>query len=307
MVMHCAGWGRHEEAPLSYQNAIDSDATVSESYYNRGVAEVALGRPDAALTSYTKAIELNGEHAEAYNNRGNLLLGQGSIAAVITAYEQSVRIRPTFVDSLVNLSHVERRIHRYDIALAMADRAVLNNPNSPEAHNCRGAVLADMGRSADALSNYDRVIALNSTPPEAIWNKGLIKLSRSEFQEGWPLVEWCWKVKSLELLRRFPDQPQLQRGDPIDGKAILLHAEQGYSVTIQFSRYTALLAARGARVTVSAPAPLRSLLRTLPGIHKVIDQDTAVPFDFHCPLMSLPAAVDSDLAKAGDCHALFNV
>ena len=291
------GLSRLEEALSSYQKAIDCDAAGSEGYYNRGIAQVALGRPEAAFASYTKAIKLNGEHAGAHNNRGNLLLEQGRLAEAVTAYEHTIRIRPTFVDALVNLSHGLRQMHSYERALATADRAVFHGSNSPEAHNCRGAVLADMGRSADALVSYERAIALNPTQPESLWNKGLIKLSRGEYQEGWALAEWRWKVKSLGLIQQFTDKPQLQPGDPIEGKTILLHAEQGYGDTIQLSRYAALLAARGARVMVSAPTPLRSLLKTLPGIHAVIDQGTAAPFDFHCPLMSVPGVVDADLVS----------
>lgn len=291
------GLGRYEEALFSYGKAIHCDATMSESYYNQGVAEVALGRSEAALASYTKAIELQGDHVEAHNNRGNLLLEQGQLAEALMAYERAVAIRPTFIDALINLSHGQRRLHRDEDALATADRAVEHGPNSAEAHNCRGAVLADMGRSADALASYDRAIAHNPALPEANWNKGLVKLSCGEFQEGWPLLDWRWNVKSLGLIPRFRDKPQLQRGDSIDGKVVLLHAEQGYGDTIQFSRYAALLAAGGARVVVSAPTALRSLLKSLPEIHEVIDQSTEVPFDFHCPLMSAPGAIDPDLAK----------
>lgn len=289
------GLGRLEEALLSYDRAIRCDLAVAESYYNRGVAEVALGRIGAAFHSYTKAIELNNEYAEAHNNRGNLLLDQQRFAEAVAEYEHATRIRPTFVEALVNLSHGLRRMHAYEMALATADRAVLHGASSPEAHNCRGAVLSDIGRRAEALVSYERAIALDPALPEPMWNKGLIKLSYAEYSEGWPLLEWRWKVRGLGLIRLFGDKPQLQSGDSIAGKVLLLHAEQGYGDTIQFCRYAALLAERGARVLISAPSPLRSLLKTLPGIHEVIEQGSEVSFDFHCPLMSVPGVVDVEL------------
>ena len=46
--------------------------------------------------------------------------------------------------------------------------------------------------------------------------------------------------------RKLP-QP-LWTGQPIDGKTVLIHAEQGFGDTIQFSRYVPLISHRGAKV-----------------------------------------------------------
>ena len=72
---------------------------------------------------------------------------------------------------------------------------------------------------------------------------------------------------------------------------MFLHAEQGLGDTLQFCRYAPAVAAKGATVILEVPAPLKSLMRTLPGVeHVVSEYDPSRPFDFHCPLMSLPLA-----------------
>ena len=79
--------------------------------------------------------------------------------------------------------------------------------------------------------------------------------------------------------------------ESLDGKTILLHAEQGLGDTIQFARYAPLLASRGANVILEVQRPLVRLLSGLQGAAAVIAREEALPhYDFHCPLLSLPLA-----------------
>src|SRR5262249_25505603 len=78
---------------------------------------------------------------------------------------------------------------------------------------------------------------------------------------------------------------------PIHGKTILLHAEQGFGDAIQFVRYAPLVAAKGATVIIEAPRSLRDLMSGVEGVARVVHRgDEMPPFDWHCPLLSLPCA-----------------
>jgi hypothetical protein len=115
-------------------------------------------------------------------------------------------------------------------------------------------------------------------------------------REGWRQYESRWAVKSLKLLRRYADRPQWQGSESVKGRVVLVHHEQGYGDSIQFSRYCAQLADRGASVVLSAPSPLHTLFKNLPGVREVVAQGVDATFDFHCPLMSLPLALGTELA-----------
>jgi hypothetical protein len=79
--------------------------------------------------------------------------------------------------------------------------------------------------------------------------------------------------------------------ESLEGKTILLHAEQGFGDTIQFARFAPLLAARGARVILEVQPPLARLLSQMQGAAAVLARDAPSPrYDFHCPLLSLPLA-----------------
>jgi ADP-heptose:LPS heptosyltransferase len=78
---------------------------------------------------------------------------------------------------------------------------------------------------------------------------------------------------------------------PIEGKTILVFADEGLGDTIQFARYIPMLAARGARVMLWVDAPLLSLLSGLSGVFRLLKSSDPLPdFDLHCPLCSLPLA-----------------
>jgi tetratricopeptide (TPR) repeat protein len=290
-----AGLSQYSEAIQSYERAIACDGTLADAHYNCGVAWAALSRPDLACLCYSKAIELNPNYAQAHNNLGSLLSDSGKIPEALRSYERAIQTKPTFADPWINRCHLLRRMHRYDEALHSSEHALRCDPNNAGTYNCRGATLADLGRFEEALTNYDRAIELNPSLAEARWNKALIKLARGEFREGWDLYESRWGVKSLKLIQRFPDKPVWRGTEPIDGKVLLLHAEQGYGDTIQFSRYATLFASRGARVILGVPQSLRSLLATIPGVESAVSQTSTPQFDLHSSLMSLPLALGTTL------------
>ena len=83
--------------------------------------------------------------------------------------------------------------------------------------------------------------------------------------------------------------------EPIAGKTLLLHAEQGFGDTLQFVRYADLLAARGATVVIETQPELKRLLAmTYP--HVVARGEPLPPIDYYCPMLSAPLACATDLA-----------
>ena len=82
----------------------------------------------------------------------------------------------------------------------------------------------------------------------------------------------------------------------LKGKTIFLHSEQGFGDTIQFCRYTKLVAELGARIIIEVEKPLIGLLQDLAGVADLLEKGSILPpFDYHCPLMSLPLAFNTNI------------
>ena len=118
-----------------------------------------------------------------------------------------------------------------------------------------------------------------------------------DFDQGWKEYEWRGKPeKSWSKPPREFVQSRWRGEEPIEGRTILLHAEQGFGDTIQFVRYVPLVAARGARVVLDVQPALKRLLAGIEGaaVLTATGEDLP-PFDLHCPLPSLPLAFKTRL------------
>ena len=123
----------------------------------------------------------------------------------------------------------------------------------------------------------------------------MVQLSLGQFRDGWTNYEARWE-KEMAHQRRGFTQPLWLGAESLAGRTILLHAEQGLGDTLQFVRYAPMIARRGARVLLEVPPTLLSLLSD--GVAAIFRQGEQLPpFDFHCPLMSLPLAFGTEISS----------
>ncbi len=257
---------------------------------NRGNALLRLGQTEAALASFQRATALMPDLVEAHNGIAAALVELGHFTAALAASDIVMALRPDWAEGLGTRGAALSGLGRFTEGLACQDRALAIQPDNPVLHFNRAVALQDL-RDIRGLEAYDRAIALRPEHADAHWNRALFQLALGDFT-GWAGHEWGWAAGHRGL-RRFgpPARDTLWLGgEPIQGRRLLLHAEQGMGDTLQFIRYALLAQAAGAEVVVEVQPPLVRLLQRLPGL-TVIAQGADVPaFDLHCPLMSLPLA-----------------
>jgi hypothetical protein len=171
-------------------------------------------------------------------------------------------------------------------------------PHHPGGYTNLGSLLDQLGQPQQALDNYERAIALDPSCALAYWNRSLIYLRQGDYARGWHDYEWRWQAETLDLSKKRRDfpQPVWTGHGSLQGKTILLHAEQGFGDVLQFCRYAPLVAQRGAKVLLEVKAPLAALLGSLDGVAQIVIKDEPLPpFDYHIPLMSLPLAFGTTL------------
>jgi tetratricopeptide (TPR) repeat protein len=288
---------RFEAALASYDRALAVQPDYAEALSNRGVTLYELQQFEAALASYDRALALRPDFAEVLSNRGNALQALKRLDAALASYDRALAVRPDYAEALSNRGVTLHRLQRFEEALASYDRALAVRPDYAEALSNRGNTLQELKQFDAALACYDRALALQPDYAEAHFNKSLLQLLKGDFDAGWREYEWRWKNANLKLSKRNFAEPLWLGEAAIAGKTILLHGEQGLGDTIQFCRYAPLVAARGARVLLEVPAPLKDLMASLAGVAQLISAEDQYPhFDLHCPLHSLPLALGTRIA-----------
>lgn len=248
---------RFEEALASYDEALEIEPGNLDVLNRRGVALLELGRAEEALAAFERVLAFGPENIDALGNRGNALLKLNRPQDALTSYDAALRIAPDHARLLTNRAHALRRLDRPREALMSASRAVAGSPKFAEAR----------------------------------FEESLAQLTLGDFRNGWKAYEARWATGAFAAQRRTFTAPTWLGDRPLGGGTILLHAEQGFGDTIQFIRYAPAVAALGARVILEVQPELVGLLSQVAGIATVVPRGEPLPpFDYHCPLMSLPLA-----------------
>ena len=290
--------GEHALAVERISVSVHNNPRNATAYFNLGLALKALQRYEEAMVSFSQAIAIQPDYAQAWNNRGVVLQDQLRWDEAAQSYAGAIAAQPGFAQAHYNLGNALRALGRFEAALASYDTAITLQPGWAHALNNRGLALQELQRSAEAIESYDAAIANEPDYADAYWNKAIELLLCGDFAQGWAHYEWRWRRDTFSSRKRDFPQPLWLGDAPLNGKTVLLHAEQGLGDSIQFCRYARDVRALGAQVLLEVPRPLLALFATLEGPKQLLEKGSALPhFDYHCPLLSLPLALQTQLAN----------
>ena len=203
------------------------------------------------------ALSRDEDNAEAVNMRGILLHAEGRFNEAVEAFER---------------------------AEALGSKAAASN---------RGNSLLDLGRMKEALAAHESAAERDPSHPGALYNLALTRLRLGEWGRGWLNYEARWRFREVHRAPRIFAQPRW-RGEALEGRRVLLHAEQGLGDTIQFCRYATMVAARGGTAILLVQEPVERLMGSLAAVRAGLAETARLGaevtgFDLECPLMSLPS------------------
>ena len=283
---------RYDEALASYDRALAADPDSAEALNKRGLTLWSLRRFDEALASYERALAIQPNHAEALRNRGTVLRDLNRRAEALASYVEALANDPDDPVALNGRGLVLAESRRFAEALISYDRAIALKPDYGEAFSNRGLALQGLNRLDEALTDYDRAIALKPDYAQALLNRGMCRLLAGQYVGGWADYEWRWAV--TENVSQRPHFVSWQ-GEDLEGRRLLIFAEQGLGDIIQYARYLPLVSRTGCQLTFLATP---SLIRVLQHVTRGIEVASSLPrerqFDFQCALMSLPHRLGTD-------------
>lgn len=283
------------DAADAYRRALAIEPANADAHFSLGCALHRQKLPREAAAAYRAAIAARPDFADAYYNLGRAVHDQGAAEEAQALYRRATELRPGYLEAANNLGIVLQELGRWDESAAVLRDALRAHPESAHTHNSLGNALVALGRMDQGIDAYRRAVSLQPDFPEATWNLGIALLTTGQLRDAWPAYEARRVVQTVSHVPPFP-QPQWT-GEPLDGRTILLHAEQGFGDTLQFVRYAPMVRRQsGGRVILLCPRSLHRLIRGHLDIEHLVGGGDPVPtFDVQCPLPSLPGIFETSL------------
>jgi tetratricopeptide (TPR) repeat protein len=316
--------GRIDEAVEHYRNAIARRSDFAAAWMNLGVLLREHGKLHHAEAALARAVALRPNDVDGWLNLALLLREQRRHPEAEQVLRKAFALAPDNAQVLMACSQL--CIARNDLpgawewlrwsqARAPLNAEILNlhgillhherrlaeaaemflraeELGSLSAASNRGNSLLEMGRIEESLSAHELAVSRNPESAGARYNLALTQLRLGDWANGWKNYESRWRFREVHPYPLHFRCPRW-RGEPLEGRRILLYAEQGLGDAIQFCRYAAMVAARGGEVILQVHPPVKRLMHSLgvvrSGMACVAQLGEEPPaFDLECPLMSLP-------------------
>ena len=320
---------RLPEAECAFRSAIALQQDFGDALRNLALVLDLLGRPADCVPLWRRLLSTTPAFADGWNRLGVALQETGRLDDAVLAFSEVARLAPQSHIGHANLAGALNLLGRHAESLYAADHALMLAPETPEALSARATSLCLLGRRAEALETAHQLIAahpqrtaghlalacvqkaearfedligtyrrvLELEPDNAVvhFDKGMNHLLLGQFTEGWAEYEWRNRVPKLRQLIGEIPCPRW-KGEPLHGRTILVHAEQGVGDTFQFIRYLPLVGARGGKLVFVSQAGLPDFIRTvLPDVDVFAPGEPVPPFHCEAPLMSLPLVFGTDM------------
>lgn len=181
---------------------------------------------------------------------------------------------------------------RLQEAETLARRAVAQASCSVQTWIVLVAALRRQGRHAEALPLLEQLVAAVPQNYEMHFDLAEMHLLLGNFARGWREYRFRYQMQHTRTLNRIVQAP-LWEGQPIAGKTLLIHDEQGYGDTFQFLRMVAWARQRcEARIILQISAEQKSFAERMQVADVIILRgELPPPFDYHCRMMDLPLAM----------------
>lgn len=253
--------GRAEEAERKFEECARQ---CPEAWLGIACSALEEGRFEEAMARFGQVLKYATHpktRAVTLNNIGTILCNQGYRAESRPYFEQSFAAFKN-EDAAANLAQV------------------LNYLGEPEA----------------GLKWINRAISMNARNHQFYFTRALILLLLGRLEEGFADYESRWKASHARC-RRLPVFRKEWLGEPMNGRTMMVYAEQGAGDTIQMLRYGPELKRRGAgRLLLFCQKGVGALAKQMGCWDEVYEDELLdrikrgdVPhWDVQCPTMTLP-------------------
>ncbi|MBM3358607.1 MAG: tetratricopeptide repeat protein [Betaproteobacteria bacterium] len=293
--------GELEDAADCYQLAIHFDPALAVAHFGLARLHKGQGRHAEAAAHYRRIIEHHPDDAAAHRNLCLALHETGEYAQALAHGRRALAIDPGLTEARHNLGLVLLAVGDPEQAMQHFRRALEERPCA-ETASALGHAYRDLGRLEDAIAAYDHARSFSPDFGDAVLNRAHALLLNGDYSAGWAEYEKRF-IATGSGVRDF-GLPRWN-GEPLQGRTILVHAEQGLGDEIMFASCVPDVIANAGHVVIECNDRLEALFRrSFPGatVHGGKKDDPAdwlerhAPVHCQTPIGGLPRHFRSELA-----------
>jgi len=287
----------------AFSLALYYDPDNALALFELGNVHRMRGDLDAAIELFRQAIEKDPKLARAYVDLGYAYLSRERTAEALDVLERAVELEPTSINGQNNLGYAYVRLEQYDRALDVFARVCAATPRTllwPRLNY--GNALNHTGHFAESERVYNYMLQLEPSNFTARWNRAHHLLGRKEYAEGWRDFSYRMQVDDVWYRRLIPFAPW--KGEPLEGKTLLVSAEQGLGDQIMFASCLPEVVAAAKQVILECNERLLGLFqRSFPQVRVIPGKQEKTPPwlrevghpDYHVLAGSLPGLLRNRL------------
>ena len=253
---------------------------------------------DEAKNALRQLLIMRPDWSEAWNNFALICLNKGDFSKARESLIFALRLTPSYPEAQSNLSIIDYYQGALKSSFLAAKKALILQPQFIKGLNNFGIAALALGFLDLSIETFRKALIIKEDYAQSHYNLGCSLLKKNLSYSGWSEYEWRWRGGVQTVKSRQFDRPQWQ-GEPLTGKRLFIHSEQGYGDIIQFSRFLPLIDRIADQVIFECPPELLPLLMQLLPRGICLNYGEKIPsFDYHMPIMSAPYCLKSETITA---------
>ena len=290
-----------EEAKKIFKLIIDQQPQHADSNNLLGAVETKLNNFQSAREYVIKAITLNPVNAGYYLNLGNIQKNLNQLDSSLKSYDFAIYIKNDFLDAYVNCTQILIEKNELEKALEKCKQGISKcKRNTHLLYFAIARIYKKLNNRKLSLANYDAAIKLYPEYSEALFDKSLLLLENSEFQEAWNLYEWRWKTPNFPSAKMKTVKPLFKNIESDKHKKLYIWSEQGLGDEILYASMLEDWIGLGIETTVGIDQRMINIYERSISNIKFIDKNTPeadIDFDVQMPMGNLGSYVRNSISQ----------
>lgn len=265
--------GVAERAVRHSQRALELEPNLALARLNLGFALLEAGQALEALAQFKALVERLPDLPSAWFGLARSSLTGQDLATALQALQRCTALAPADPEPWILLGRVLQQSGDLAGAQTCVARAERVAPTHPGMVALKADLLSEAGHAEASEAALQAGLVAAPQAAGLRYRLSLALLSRGLYPEGFALYEGRLDLGDSDVSNRIrrPLLPMPEwRGEPLQGRRLLVMTEQGFGDHLQFCRFVEPLARQGAQVVMGVAPPLADLMRTLPGCEHVI-------------------------------------